>query len=121
MKKSTKGALLSGLVFPGVGQIILRCYMRGIVMILAVIIGLIVIIVKAEQIATGILAKIESQGGAIDTQTISDAATQAVTASDSLIIKTAFFLIIICWVISIIDAYRIGKTMDKPENSIEPV
>jgi len=114
MKKSIKGALLSGLVFPGVGQIILQYYTRGIALILMVIASLIVIIVKAEQIASGILSKIQTEGGVIDTQIISEAANRAVTASDSLIIKTAFFLIVICWIISIIDAYRIGKKMDKP-------
>ena len=30
MRKSLKGALLSGLVFPGYGQFVLKHYMRGI-------------------------------------------------------------------------------------------
>ena len=115
MKKSVKAALLSGLVFPGVGQIVLKYYTRGIALILAVIVSLIIIIIKAEQIALGVLQKIESEGGVIDTQTISDAANRAVTASDSLIIKSAFFFIVICWVIGIIDAYMAGKKMDKQE------
>jgi TM2 domain-containing membrane protein YozV len=115
MKKSIKGALLSGLVFPGVGQMVLNHYRRGIAWIIGVIGGLIIIIVKAEQIAVGILRKIESEGGAIDSKTISDAANTAVMSSDTQLIKIAFFFIIFCWIISIIDAYRIGKQMDQEE------
>ena len=113
MKNSLKGALLSGLVFPGLGQIILKHYKRGLALMLTVSAGLLIIIVKAVQQAVTILEKIEAQGGAIDMNTISKAATQASTTSDSLIFYLALLLIILCWIFSVIDAYRIGKKKDK--------
>ena len=76
---------------------------------------LIIIIVKGEQIAVGVLNKIEAQGGAIDAQTISDVVNRAVTASDNLIIKGAFFFIVLCWIVSIIDAYSVGRKIDIKE------
>jgi hypothetical protein len=120
MKNSWKGALLSGLVFPGLGQIILRHYKRGIALMLAVSISLLVIVVKATRLALAILEKIESEGGPIDISTISNAATQALTPSDSLIYNLLLLWIAFCWIVGVIDAYRLGKKKDL-EQSTSPV
>jgi hypothetical protein len=120
MKNSLKGSLLSGLVFPGLGQVILKHYKRGISLMLTVSAGLLVIIVKAVQQAVTILEKIESGGGAIDMSTVSKAATQASTTSDSLIFNLVLLLIIFCWIFSVVDAYRIGKKKDLEEQSFSP-
>lgn len=112
MKNSLKGALLSGLVFPGLGQISLKHYIRGLALMLTISASMLVIIVKAVQQAVTILEKIESEGGAIDMNAISKAATQASTTSDSLIFYLALLLIIFCWIFSVVDAYRIGKKKD---------
>jgi len=113
MKHSLKGALLSGLVFPGLGQIVLKHYKRGTLFILMVVAGFLAIVIKGVQIALAILTQIEAEGGMIDPNTIHDAATRAVTGSDSLIITFALCLIIFCWIISVVDAYRLGKHKDK--------
>jgi hypothetical protein len=115
MNNSLKGALLSGLVFPGLGQVILKHYKRGIVFMVAVLAGLSVIVVKASQQALAIVEKIQSEGGAIDMNTISKAATQASTTSESFIFNLVLLLIILCWIIGIVDAYRIGRKKDIEE------
>lgn len=112
MKSSLKGAILSGLIFPGLGQIVFKQYMRGLALMVVVAAGLLVIIVKGVQTALAILEKVESEGGIIDMNTLTNAVTQATSRSDSLIFNFAFFLIILCWIIGIIDAYRIGKKKD---------
>jgi hypothetical protein len=115
MKNSIKGVLLSGLVFPGLGQVILRHYKRGAVIMFTVLVNLSVVIVIAVQNALAILEKIGSEGGVIDMSTISNAATQASTPSESLIFKLLLLLIIFCWIIGVVDAYRIGKKKDIEE------
>jgi hypothetical protein len=112
MNNSLKGALWSGLVFPGLGQVVLKHYKRGAVIILTVLISLSVIVVEAVQKAFTILEKIESEGGTIDINTISNAATQASTTFDGLIFKFALLLLIFCWIVGVVDAYRIGKKKD---------
>ena len=112
MNNSLKGAFLSGLVFPGLGQVFLKHYKRGVVLILVVSASLLVIIIKAVQQANAILEKIESEGGAINMSTISNAATKASTTSESLIFKFFLLLIIFCWIIGVVDAYRIGRKKD---------
>ena len=109
MNNSLKGALLSGVVFPGLGQVILKYYKRGAVLMLAVSASLLVILIKAVQQAFAILEKIQSEGGVIDMTTISKAAIQASTSSGSLTFKIALLLLMLCWIIGVVDAYRIGK------------
>jgi Family of unknown function (DUF5683) len=112
MKNSMKGALLSGLVFPGLGQIALKRYWRGFALILAAMAGLYIMIVTAVQQAYAILDSIEAEGGMPDSDTISQAAAQAAAASDSPMITAVSWLILVCWIVGIIDAWRIGKQMD---------
>ncbi len=121
MNNSLRAALLSGLVFPGLGQVILKHRKRGITLMLAVSVSLLVIIVKAVQQALTILEKIESEGGPIDISTISNAATQASTTYDSPIFKLLLLFIIFCWIIGVVDAYRIGKRKDIEEQSTSQV
>ena len=56
MNNALKGALLSGLVFPGLGQVNLKHYKRGIALMLIVSISLLVIVVKAVLQALTILS-----------------------------------------------------------------
>ena len=117
MNRSAKAAFLSGAVFPGLGQVFLKHYVRGIALMLAVSASLVVLVKKAVEQALAILEKIQWEGGSIDMITISNAATQASTSSDSHTFKFLLFLIVSCWLIGIVDAYRIGKKKDLEEQS----
>jgi len=108
MKYAIKGALLSGLVFPGVGQVMLKHYKRGAVLIFSVSVLLVIVVAKAVMQALTILEKIESAGGAIDMNAISNAAA----VSNSLVSNLLMFLILLGWIIGVVDAYRIGKKKD---------
>ncbi len=117
MKNSLKGAFWSGLIFPGLGQIILKHYKRGAVIMLTVLVSMSVFIVKSVQHALDILEKIESQGGAISMSTISNAVTQVSATSGNLTFNIVLLLVILCWIIGVVDAYRIGKIKDIEEGS----
>ncbi len=112
MKNSTKAVILSGLGFPGLGQIIVKCYVRGIVLVIATLAGCVAFIIKAVSIALSILDKISADGGMIDITTVTDAANRAVRNSDNQILKYSLLLMILCWVIGIIDAYIVGRKKD---------
>jgi len=117
MRSSLKGALLSGLVFPGLGQMVLRHFRRGVVLASIVFAGLAVIVVKAVQKSLVVLEKIKAEGGTIDTGTISQTAAQATTASEGLMMNALLLLLVVCWIFGIVDAYRIGKKMDAAEQN----
>ena len=112
MKNSLNGALLSGMVFPGLGQLVLKRYPRGFALMLTVMAGLYIMIVTAVEQAYAILDRIETEGGSPDRDAITQAAAQAATASDSPVITAVSLLIFVCWIVGIIDAYRIGKQKD---------
>jgi hypothetical protein len=120
MKKSLKGALLSGLVLPGLGQLWLKHYLRGFILIALVLASLAVNVTKFTQQAYAILEKIESEGGAIDLVAILNSASSPSFASDSFTIKLASVVLILSWIIGTIDAFLLGRKQDLAEQSKEP-
>jgi len=112
MKSAIKGALLSGLVFPGLGQLVLRQYRRGAVIMLAVLISLSVIVIEIVQQALDILEKIELQGDAIDITAISNAAAVESAQSGSAMVNILMLFVAVCWLAGTVDAYRIGRKKD---------
>jgi hypothetical protein len=119
MNNSLKGAFLSGLILPGLGQIVLKHYKRGAAIILTVLVSLSVIVVKSVQDALAILEKIELEGGAISMSTITNAASQASTNYSSFVFNLALVLMLFCWIIGVVDAYIIGKKKDIEEASTD--
>jgi len=117
MSNSLKAALLSGLVFPGIGQVVLKRYRRGVVLMLIVLACLLIVVAKAVQQAFSILKQIELAGGTINVDAILNVATQSSTNSDSLLFNSILLLIIVCWILGVVDAYRIGKKRDLEEQS----
>jgi TM2 domain-containing membrane protein YozV len=117
MNHALKAAFLSGVVFPGLGQVTLKHYKRGIALILIVFVGLVVIVAQVMQQAFTIFEKMESEGGAMDTSTILNAVTQQSPSSSSLTFSIASVLITVCWIFGIIDAYRMGRKKDLEEQS----
>ncbi len=121
MNNSLKGAFWSGLIFPGLGQVVLKRFKRGAVIMLVFLVSMSVVVVKAGHSALAILEKLESEGGAISMSTISNAATQASTTSGSLTFKLVLLLTILCWTFGVVDAYRIGKGKDIEEGTMSQV
>ena len=120
MKQAVKGALLSGTVFPGLGQIVLKHYARGIALMITVTAGVAALVKIALEQALAILEQIQWDGGTIDMSAISRAAARASTHSDSSTFKLLLLLIVCCWVIGTVDAYRIGRRKDRAAESAAP-
>jgi hypothetical protein len=119
MHNSLKALLWSGLVFPGLGQIVLKRHKRGVALILAVLVGLALIVITTVQQALSLLDKIDVEGGPVDMQMISNLATQASTnVSNSSMFILGASLIILVWIIGAFDAYMIGKKKDGEEGLI---
>ena len=115
MSNALKAALLSGLVFPGIGQVVLKRYRRGVVLMLIVLACLSIVVAKAVQQAFSILKQIELAGGTINVDAILNVATQSSKNSDSLLFNSILLLIIVSWILGVVDAYRIGKKRDLEE------
>ncbi len=112
MKKSTKAALYSGLIFPGLGHMILKQYLRGSVLILASLIALSVIVKVAVGRALAIVDSIESGEATIGTGGITELAANSMSGADNSTANYALIFLGACWLIGIIDSYRVGKTQE---------
>lgn len=112
MKQSIKGVLLSGLIFPGLGQVLLGAGKRGWLIIFVTVVFLGAIVVAATQKALVILETLGKEGKPLNSDAISEAAIRA--SADSGSASFSFFLLALalCWLFSIIDAYRIGAGQD---------
>lgn len=117
MTHSLKAVLLSGLVFPGLGQWLLGHRMRAAIFMLAVSICLIIIVHQATQQAYAVLDQLQLEGGALDIVTITNAATQATSNIDSSVVQLALIALIFIWVAGIVDAYLVGRLKDRKEKS----
>ena len=115
MKNAIKGALFSGLVFPGLGQMVLKQKMRGAIIVLAVLTSLYFLVMKIMETAMAIVEDVQSQGGIVNVANVAETATRLTTESAETSLNLLLILILICWIASTIDAYRIGKQLDKTE------
>jgi hypothetical protein len=102
-------------VLPGLGQYVLGRRRRGAVLIGIVLTALLVIVVQATRIALGILTRLEAGGTAPDMPAITAAAHDAVQGSGAASIQAMLVLIVACWLFAIVDAYRIGRALDREE------
>jgi hypothetical protein len=116
MKKSLKAALFSGLIFPGAGHFALRRYLRGMIFFVPSIISLLFIVGNSIRKALAIVGQIERGEIPLDPQVISSLVSASATGPDSAMLNTAQWIIIFCWIISMIDAYRLGKLADQSDN-----
>lgn len=108
MKKSVKAALLSGLVFPGTGQVYLGQRRRGWSVIVAVILIFAGVVSHITVKAYREIAAAAAQGAAIDITAIQ----KSVAASSDFATTAGLVLLILLWLAAIIDAYIAGERLE---------
>ena len=108
-----KAALWSGLVFPGTGHLFLKHYFRGGALIALSLVSLWVLVAQAAHQASAMLDKIQSDGGMLDLNSVSTLVTQAFNATDNSWAAIASIVLLACWIIGMVDAYRLGKEKDQ--------
>ncbi len=113
MKRSSKAALLSGLIFPGIGHIVLKQYLRGSVLMLFALVALSVIVTRIYQRALTIVDRINSGDIPVDTGAIAEMVSNSTSGADSFIENIALIVLGACWLIGLIDSYRLGVAQEK--------
>jgi hypothetical protein len=115
MKKSSKAALLSGLIFPGIGHIFLRKYFRGSTLVVLSLAALLVVVNSAYQHALLVVDRIVNGDVSMEAGAIAQAVSNSTNAVDSLIDNAAFIVLVACWLAGIIDSYRLGAVQEKSD------
>jgi hypothetical protein len=77
--------------------------------------GLVFVVNYSIQKALSLLDKIKSGAVPLDTASITEIITTTPSGSENIMLNIAMLVIVVCWVASIIDSYRIGNIEDKTE------
>ncbi|MEK6248007.1 MAG: hypothetical protein N2C12_07495 [Planctomycetales bacterium] len=112
MKRSSKAALLSGLIFPGIGHMVLKQYLRGSVLMLSALVAFSVIVTRLFQRVLTIVDRINSGDIPVETSAIAEMVSNSTNGTDSFIENTAVIVLGTCWLIGIIDSYRLGVAQE---------
>ncbi len=117
MRRSTKAALLSGLVFPGVGHMALKNYRRGAPLLLAALIALWVLVDTAVERALSVVDRINSGDVPLEVGAISQAVADSAISANPLLTEAPVIVFTVCWLIGIVDSYRLGGARDQPHET----
>lgn len=109
MNQSIKSALLSALIFPGVGQISAGFKKRGWIIILANCVFLYLIMSEIIQQVYNTIDRMKKSGMVMDIENISNSTSAQVGFSDNTYLNSLLVILIISWFCSIIDAYWLGN------------
>lgn len=109
MSRSTTAVLLSALVLPGAGHLYLKHYPRGLALIAISFACLWIFVDRAMQQVSIVLDQVASEGAAVDVGRLSELVTQTSNGPGSLVVTAASLVLAGCWVIGIVDAYRIAR------------
>lgn len=112
MNRSTKAALISALIFPGIGHLYLKQYLVGFILSCTAFSSVYYLISKSLERAMSIVDKF--QGGVVlpDIATITEMVTKQSMGEGTELLNLASVVFLICWIVGIIDSYRLGKKSD---------
>ena len=117
MKKSTKAALLSAFVFPGVGHVYLKNYKAGVSLGGVSFAAIYYLVAKSVETALEITGKIQSGDVPLDIGAITELVSQQSSGTDAQMLNIATTALVICWLIGIVDSYRAGRVREKSDEA----
>ena len=109
MTLATKAALYNALLFPGWGQIYLRNYKKGVLIIIASLAGVASILFSVVQTTIAILKIAPFKKGTVTFSAVVRLAIDAIKALNLFYLYLILFFMFLFWIFSIIDAYMVGK------------
>jgi len=118
VNKPTKAALLSALVFPGVGHIFLKKYVLGVVLAGVSFFGVYYLTLKMLEVALQLTEKIQSGDVPIDIMAITEMVESQAGVADDKTLNLATTALAICWVIGVIDSFRVGCIQGKIDRNL---
>jgi hypothetical protein len=117
MKDSYTGLLLSALVFPGSGHFFLKKYIRAIILISISTVCLYYLLAPVVTISEEINERIFSGELPMDILIISAEILKQLKDSHMEQLSGATSILIFCWIIGMIDSYRIERNEDGKNNA----
>jgi hypothetical protein len=118
MKASTRGMLLSGLVYPGVGQLLLGHKPSGIMLVLGTSAGLIVLTYRLVHRVYRVMDQAISRlvDNALDMKALTELIEHSSIGGWG-VEKISLIVVIGCWLAAIVHAYFVGKKIEAQSRS----
>lgn len=91
----------------------LKKYLAGALIIGTSIAAVYYLLSKSLEMASQITEELQRGNIQLDIETITELVSKQSTAADVQLLNIATAAFFICWLIGIIDSYRIGRTQDK--------
>jgi TM2 domain-containing membrane protein YozV len=107
MKAKTKAALISALLFPGLGHFVLKRAMRGCLFIVPTLLAIGLLLRTTLALADQLVAEIQSGALPFDIPLIMERISA--TGGDDAATNAASLVILVCWVGSIADAWWLER------------
>lgn len=121
MNLATKAALFNALVFPGWGEIYLKKYRRGLLIITGMVAGILSVSLLVIQETLAVLKVTPIDKSAFIFGTLFKLFLKVMRSMDPSCLLAILFFMIFLWLLSIIDAYRLGKeAMAKINTAADP-
>jgi len=117
MKRSIKAALISGLVFPGLGHIYLKKYLVGGVLLFVAGVSVYSLSVTAIDTAVSVAKEIEAGEVSIDEDAIGRLIEQKSQGSAKAM-NLSLVVLMLSWAIGIVDSYRAGRGKERTEGKV---
>jgi len=119
MSKSLKAVLFSAFVFPGSGHLYLRKPVQGSLLVVVSIACITILLSVALEKAQQISDKILSGEIPLDVTRITEEITNHAATGGTQWADISTYLLLVCWLVSIVDSYRLGRLQDNAERAIE--
>ena len=119
MSNSLKAALLSALVFPGSGHFMLKKHVAGAFLAGVSLVCIYLFLSTALEIAHEISFKLQMGEIPLDVARITEAISTQIAAADTGYVDISTYVLAACWLLGIVDSYRVGRLQDKAERSSE--
>lgn len=118
MKKSTKAVLWSTLVFPGLGHLYVRRYATGLALLCLAGWSLYAITTSVVDAAVALTGDIQGGNMAIESGAIGQVVAQRAQLAEQST-HVPMTVLTMCWVIGIVDAYRVGRAQERADELAE--
>jgi len=112
MKLAYKAAIYSALIYPGGGHFLLRRFAPGIAFAGVATACLLVLLFRVMEIAQSIADRILTGEIPYDIGRIHAEISLGALAAGSPEVSIATWLLVACWIIAAIDAFRLGRQRD---------
>jgi hypothetical protein len=99
---------------------VLKQYLRGSILMLATLFAMSAIVMVTTRRALAVIDSMNSGEIPVDTAAISELVSNSISSTDNSIANISMIVFIACWLIGIIDSYRLGKTHENQNTQVRP-